>query len=179
MEKFKLVSPSKKYEKELNDFKKEVLKAGSNDMFAGCGDLGKMTVPEFIEYSKLLSKKETCPNDKVPANYYLMVRNEDDRLVGMIDLRHHIDHPILSLWGGHIGYSIRPSEQGKGYAKIMLKLDLDKARELGLKKVLVTCSDNNPRSERTIIACGGIFENKVIVDNETIERYWISLEETK
>lgn len=177
MAKFKLVSPSLKYEKELNDFKEEVLKSGSNDMFAGCGDLGKMAVPEFIEYSKLLSKKETCPKDKVPSDYYLMIRTEDACLVGMIDLRHHIDHPILRVWGGHIGYSIRPSEQGKGYAPLMLKLDLEKAKELGLNKVLVTCSRNNQRSMKTIISCGGKYENSVKVENEMIDRYWIDLEE--
>ena len=176
MEKFKLVSPSLKYEKELNDFKEEVLKSGANDMFAGCGDLGKMSVEEFIEYSKLLGNSETCPQDKVPSDYYLMIRNEDNRLVGMIDLRHHIEHPILKVWGGHIGYSIRPSEQGKGYAKIMLKLDLEKAKELGLKKVLVTCGRDNQRSMKTIISCGGKYEDSVKVSNETIDRYWIDLE---
>ena len=42
----------------------------------------------------------------------------DNKIVGMIDLRHHINHPILSVWGGHIGYSVRPTERRKGYAKI-------------------------------------------------------------
>ncbi len=39
----------------------------------------------------------------------------DNRVVGAIDLRHHIDHPILGTWGGHCGYSVRPSERRKGY----------------------------------------------------------------
>ena len=45
---------------------------------------------------------------------YIAVRKTDDKIVGVIDLRHHINHPILGTWGGHCGYSVRPSERGKG-----------------------------------------------------------------
>ena len=54
----------------------------------------------------------------------------------MINLRHHINHPILGTWGGHCGYSVRPSERGKGYAKEMLRLNLQNARAMGIEKLL-------------------------------------------
>ena len=50
------------------------------------------------------------------------------RVVGMIDIRHHINHPVLSTIGGHIGYSIRPSERGKGIGTEMLKKALVKCK---------------------------------------------------
>ena len=103
------------------------------------------------------------------------MRVSDNRVVGIIDLRHHIDHPILRLWGGHIGYTVRPSERGKGYAKEMLRLNLENCRARGLEKVMITCSPGNPASEKTIVANGGVFEKDIDVEGETVRRYWIAL----
>jgi len=111
----------------------------------------------------------------VPADAYLAVRAKDNRIVGMTDIRHHIDHPILGLWGGHIGYTIRPSERRRGYGKEMLRLNLIKCRERGLKKVMLSCKEGNIASERTILANGGVFSGEVPVDGEIMKVYWIEL----
>ena len=83
---------------------------------------------------------------------YLAVRKSDDKIVGVIDLRHHINHPILGTWGGHCGYSVRPSERGKGYAKEMLRLNIQNAKSMGIEKLLVTCDVKNIAIEKRIIA---------------------------
>ena len=85
------------------------------------------------------------------------------------------DHPVLSTWGGHIGYSVRPSERGHGYAKEMLRLNLENCRAIGINKVLITCARGNTASEKTILANGGVFESEITVDNEVIRRFWITL----
>lgn len=105
---------------------------------------------------------------------YLAIRKEDNRLVGIIDLRHHINHPILGTWGGHCGYSVRPSERGKGYASEMLRLNIQKAGAMGIDKLLVTCDTTNLASEKTILANGGVFESVIDVDGCPMKRYWIS-----
>mgnify|MGYP003483091531 CR=1 FL=1 len=92
-----------------------------------------------------------------------------------IDLRHHINHPILGTWGGHCGYSVRPCERRKGYAKEMLRLNILNAKALGIPKLLVTCHDNNIASEKTILANGGLFEKTIDVDGRNIKRYWITV----
>ena len=91
------------------------------------------------------------------------------------DLRHHIDHPILGLWGGHMGYTVRPSERGKGYAKEMLRLNIQNAKAMGIEKLLVTCDVNNKASEKTILANGGVYENTIDVDGSQMKRYWIEI----
>jgi len=99
----------------------------------------------------------------------------DNRLVGIIDLRHHINHPILGTWGGHCGYTVRPSERGNNYAKEILRLNLSNAKELGIEKLLITCHADNMASERTIITNGGIHEKTIVVDGTEIKRYWITV----
>ncbi len=100
---------------------------------------------------------------------------QDDRILGAIQVRHHIDHPNLKVVGGHIGYGIRPSERRKGYAKEMLRLALSEARKIELKEVLITCDDDNIGSYKTIEANGGVFESTILVEGKNIRRYWISL----
>ncbi|MFG6358781.1 MAG: GNAT family N-acetyltransferase [Acetatifactor sp.] len=174
MEKIQLVRPAAEHVGQLRELQRELREAGDADAFAGCSRLEYYEdIAEWIQFV-CRQEKEAEPG-KVPSNVYLAIRQGDGRLVGIIDLRHHIDHPILGLWGGHMGYSVRPDERGKGYAREMLRLNLENCRRLGLEKVMVTCSRDNPASERTILGCGGVFEKEVPVDGEYIRRYWITL----
>ncbi len=98
-----------------------------------------------------------------------------DKIVGMIQIRHTLNE-ILIKSGGHIGYGVRPSERRKGYAAQMLKLALNKCREFGIEKALVTCDKDNIGSARTILKNGGVLENEFTNDDGVIEqRYWITL----
>lgn len=176
MEKLILVSPTSEHAHDIDNFRLEIEKAGDADSFAGCSRLENYSrVEDWIEYAYLNQFPENVSEGHVPSNVYLALRETDKKIVGIIDLRHHIRHPILSLWGGHIGYTIRPCERGKGYAKEMLRLNLENARKLGLKKVMITCHPDNPASEKTILANGGVYEKTVEVDGDLIKRYWITL----
>ncbi len=94
----------------------------------------------------------------------------------MIQVRHRFNE-YLEKYAGHIGYSVRPSERRKGYAKHMLALVLPFCRALGLERVLISCHDTNEASRRTILANGGVYESTVFHpdDGGMLERYWIDL----
>jgi len=89
----------------------------------------------------------------------------------------HTLNEYLEKYGGHIGYSVRPSERGKGYAKWMLSQGLFFCRSIGLPRVLIICRTENECSRRTILANGGVYENTVIEPDRKLElqRYWIDL----
>lgn len=73
---------------------------------------------------KLEEDYTRIPNEeKVPSRTYFLVRESDNRIIGMINIRLALNEK-LSKSGGHIGYSIRPSERRKGYNKINLYLGL-------------------------------------------------------
>lgn len=169
MEQLILIAPKIEYADDIWEFRREILEcdADTKDQFAGCMSLDVCkSAEEWIKICALRKSEETCEEVglTVPSHMYLAVRMNDNKIIGIIDLRHHINHPILGTWGGHCGYSVRPSERGKGYAKEMLRLNLQNAQKLGIPKLLMTCDIKNIASEKTID-----------VDGCTMKRYWISL----
>ena len=72
---------------------------------------------------------------------------------------------------------IRPSQRRRGYGTRILALTLDKARLLGLERVLVTCDDDNLGSARIIEKNGGLLASKGLSTSSgvLIRRYWIAL----
>lgn len=96
-------------------------------------------------------------------------------MVGICNIRHDLNQEFLQNIAGHIGYSIKPSERRKGYAREQLRLALLEAQKLGLSQVLVTAADWNIGSQKTILANGGVYENTYYdkANNENMKRYWI------
>ena len=92
--------------------------------------------------------------EKVPARTYFLVREGDQRIVGMINIRLALNEK-LRRYGGHIGFSIRPTERGKGYNKINLYLALKVCAAYGIDRVLLDADLDNPASWRTMEALGG------------------------
>lgn len=173
----KLIKPNISYSKEIMDFRDEVLEDTDKYRFSGLSCLEKFdSSEEWIEYLKSCENIQTCPKGTVNSDEYIFVREDDNKIVGMINLRRQLND-FLRTFGGQIGYCVRPSERGKGYGKKMLSECLDICRKNLMDKVLLTCDSTNEISKKTILSNGGVYEGSKFQEeeNKTVERYWIKL----
>ena len=110
---------------------------------------------------------------------FLLVRENDNRIVGTINVRGNLNDAMLRF-GGHIGYGIRPTERRKGYNKFILYLGMIEARKVGLEKVMLDCDVNNLGSDRTLKALGVKLERTEIDPSDGIltNVYWFDVEDT-
>ncbi len=105
------------------------------------------------------------------SSYWLL---DDQEIVAVSNMRHYLT-PALLDYGGHIGYSVRPSSRGCGLAKQVLRLTLDKLRALGVERARITCDKQNSASASVIIANGGVLDGEALIKDTMVQRYWIPM----
>ncbi len=122
-----------------------------------------------------LLRAEAAPDPlQIPQTTYWATVGET--VVGHIGLRHRLSAE-LAEFGGHVGYTVRPSYRGRGVAKEMLRRVLRTPRAQEIGRLLLTCAPDNAASNRTIRANGGVLERTIFVERIGRESnlYWISL----
>ena len=160
VERFYFERPSPGRKEDIIGYLKEHAEAGSD--INGTGSLDRVlsgwTFEEALERCLRMEEKDyALKQGRCPGKTFLLIRENDNRLVGTINIRRDLNEAMLRF-GGHIGYGIRPSERGKGYSKINLYMGLKEALGLGLSRVMIGCSASNIPSDRTIRALGGVLE---------------------
>jgi len=152
----KLVFPTLEYKEKATEYIREFYEYNSE--INGSGGLDRFLRESTYEEWLVKIRKDidiaNVEKPRVPALTYFYVSEEDDRIVGMINIRLALSD-FLREEGGHIGYSVRPTERRKHYATDMLKAGVEVLNTIGINEVLVSCDKENLASSGTILNNGG------------------------
>lgn len=161
------------HKEEAEKMKQEFFDNGEN-IINGSALLDQMSFDEWLINTDRNHNPETVRSDWAVATTFFAFRKSDDKMLGMIDVRHELTVPFLQEYGGHIGYAVRPAERKQGYATQMLSLALSYCSSLNIHTVKLGCYADNDASIRTIEHCGGIcVEQKPYADGKPMLVYEI------
>ena len=172
-----LVTPCEKYKESfieaVKEFQAEPATTGRHERYR------ELSIPKLEEnFEVLLQQYRDAAEGKnlkpgfVPWSMFWL--EDGGAFIGATSIRHELNDHLLRE-GGHVGYDVRPSMRGRGLGNKILELTIPKARELGVQKILVTCSENNIASRKVIEKNGGVLENSVPMGDgkPNMLRFWI------
>lgn len=182
MDRFYFEKPSLERKNEIIDYLDEFVRFGSD--INGSGSLDKIydgyTFEEALDRCLKMEDEDYAKSvNRCPGKTFLLIREDDNRIVGSINIRWNLNEEMLRF-GGHIGYGIRPTERRKGYNKINLYMGIIEARKVGLDRIMLDCDVNNLGSDKTLKALGGKLERTETdpSDGTLTNVYWFNVDET-
>ena len=139
---------------------------------------GAFFIKNIINYEDKIKELDNASNGIlenpafVPYTCYVFII--EDKIVGVGSIRHYLNE-YLENYGGHIGYSIRPTERKKGFGKMALNLLLKEIAKKDIKEVIVTCNSENIGSQKVIEGNNGILVSELEQNGKIIYKYNINL----
>lgn len=166
--KVKLVEPSEKWESAFLEMAAEWSVSGETRYTAALND--------FPAYLRKIEdgRSEIQPADRVPRTEYWL--EDGGKIVACVRLRFRLTAE-LEQEGGHIGYDVRPTMRRLGYGTHLLRLALPVLRQHGIRRVRITCDEDNIASAKIIERNGGVLCGTGISheSGKTVRQYWIEL----
>jgi predicted acetyltransferase len=114
---------------------------------------------------------------RLPTSTFDLV-SEDGAVVGFCQVRHrpscNADLPPGA--GNHVYYEIAEPCRGRGHGKTLMSLALAEAKRIGLDRVRLIVTDDNPASRHVIESLGAVWLQDVTCrQGETYHLYEIDL----
>jgi predicted acetyltransferase len=106
-----LIKPSVEYIEEIKAYQQEFWN-GDSQLFQGAGGIRQTDdAAEWIVKCRNMEIHSYAESlGLVDAEQYMLVREGEKRILGMINFRHYLND-YLAEYAGHIGYGVRPSER--------------------------------------------------------------------
>jgi len=188
MNKIEFQLPTLRHKTAAENFKNEFIETQER-FIPGSALFDQMEFEQWLVHNTNNRCERTVSSGWVVATTFFAVRECDQKIIGMIDIRHHLGNDFLAQYGGHIGFSVCPSERKKGYATEILKMGLEYAKSLNIEKVMIGCFSDNIPSIKTIEKCDGILSetkplthgslfNMPDMDEKLTYIYWVDLKKT-
>ncbi|MGK9475752.1 GNAT family N-acetyltransferase [Melioribacter sp. OK-6-Me] len=185
MDELELQLPALEHKTAAEKFKSEFFE-NKEYVINGSALFDRMEYEEWLIHNTNNRHESTVNPGWVTATTFFAVRKSDLKIIGMIDIRHNLENDFLAKYGGHIGYSVCPSERRKGYATEILRMGIEYAKSLHIKKLMLACFSDNIASIKTIVKNGGVLtETKIYTDDQQVNMpdskgklvniYWIDL----
>lgn len=175
MSRIKLIEVSAEYAEKILEYRAEFPAQRMRVTY----DPSRIPGMDYLEkYDNVIEWLQFCEDMSDKITWYMAIRESDGKIVGFIVFRHKLEYDDDDIeFASNFGYSVRPSERGKGYAKEQLRIGLQKAKALGLDKVRIVCRDINIGSNKTILANGGVFVDMIHGEESgmNINRYNIQI----
>lgn len=175
MSEIKLIKPSAEYAEKIAEYRAEFPAERERVTY----DPRRIPGMDYLEkYDNILDWLQFCENMSDKLTWYMAFRESDSKIVGFIVFRHKIEYDDDDIeFASNFGYSVCPSERGKGYAKEQLRLGLQKAKAFGLDKVRIICRDINIGSNKTIRANSGVHVDTINGEESglNVNRYEIQM----
>lgn len=153
-----LVFPAKRYKASFLAAMREFY-ANSEPFYFHNVEINEETFDAYLQLRRRWRRGKTLENRRVAYVDYWLV--EGNSFIGYITVSQTIWAKQPPELPGTVGYAVRPTCQGQGYGKLMLKLMLPKLKDLGMDKVLISCDSTKLASKGIILANGGVFQHKV------------------
>lgn len=176
MSQIKLIKVSAEYAEQIEEYRAEFPAERMRVTY----DPTRIPGLDYLEkYDNVLDWLQFCEDMSGKLTWYMSIRESDGRIVGFVVFRHKLEYDDDDIeFASNFGYSVRPSERGKGYAKEQLRLALQEAKALGLDKARIVCRDINIGSNKTILANGGVYVDTIHgeLSDMNINRYDIRID---
>lgn len=168
-----LVRPTLALKEKALDYRKEHFQHGEEIIYGSELFDKTESYEEWLSSVTLNTNPKTVNENWVVTDTFFALRKSDDKIIGVIDLRHTLNEFLKDL--GNCGYSVRPSERKKGYATEMLYHLLQVAKKAEMKEIYISVEEENTASVKVIQKNGGVYERSFSFLNETANIYRIVL----